>query len=370
MAVTVDDGVQQKLQRIAELEASQREPPPRAFGPYLLLSSMARGGMGEVFLARSGGAGLETLQKHCVVKTLRPHLTDDREYVTRFLDESRVVVQLSHRNICQVFDVGLVGERYYLAMELIAGQDLRTLADATGPMPPALAIYIVGEVLEALDYAHRLSDVRGVPLRLVHRDVSPQNSMVSYEGEVKLIDFGLAQSAVKVEKTSPQTVMSKLAYMSPEQLRGEPASPGIDLYAAAVVLCELLLGARFYGALSTHETWLVAARGGHRPQGFDRLEPGLSAILDRALAASAADRYRDALALRAALLEWRTGQGLWADAPALRGAVQRHFTAAEEVLVTPSPVRPLLARSQLFPDLNGRVLRIGKMNPASPHPRT
>ncbi len=247
MAVTVDDGVPQKLRRIAELEASQREPLPRAFGPY---SSMARGGMGEVFLARSGGAGLETLQKHCVVKTLRPHLTDDREYVTRFLDESRVVVQLSHRNLCQVFDVGLVGERYYLAMELIAGQDLRTLADATGPMPPALAIYIVGEVLEALDYAHRLTDVRGVPLRLVHRDVSPQNTMVSYEGEVKLIDFGLVQSAVKVEKTSPQTVMGKLAYMSPEQLRGEPASPGIDLYAAAIVLCELLLGARFYGALS------------------------------------------------------------------------------------------------------------------------
>jgi serine/threonine protein kinase len=202
--------------------------------------------MGGVFLARSGGGGLKPLQKHCVVKTLRPYLTDDREYVTRSLDEARVVVKLSHRDICQVFDVGLVGERYCLAMELIAGQDLRTLADATVPMPPALAIYIVGEVLEALDYAHRLSDVRGVPLRLVHRDVSPQHIMESYEGEVKLIDFGLAQSAVKGEKTSPQTVMTKLAYMSPEQLRGEPASPGIDLYAAAIVLCELLLGAQLF----------------------------------------------------------------------------------------------------------------------------
>lgn len=158
------DGLQQKLQRIAELEASQRESLPRSFGLYLLLSSIARGGMGEVFLARSGGGvGLETLQKHCVVKTLRPHLTDDREYVTRFLDEARVVVQLNHRNICQVFDVGLVGERYYLAMELIAGQDLRSLADATGPMAPALALHIVSEVLEALDYAHRLTTSAACP---------------------------------------------------------------------------------------------------------------------------------------------------------------------------------------------------------------
>jgi serine/threonine-protein kinase len=354
--VSPDADLQQKLKRIADLEASQREPLPRPFGPYLLVSSIARGGMGEVFLARSGGGvGLESLQKHCVVKTLRPHLTDDREYVTRFLDEARVVVQLNHRNICHVFDVGLVGERYYLAMELVAGQDLRALADATGPMDPALAVHIIAETLEALDYAHRLADVHGAPLKLVHRDVSPQNIMVSYEGEVKLIDFGLAQSAVKVEKTSPQTVMGKLAYMSPEQLRGEPATKAIDLFAVAVVLTELLLGARFYGALGAHETWLIAARGDHRPAAFSTIEPGLRAILDRALAATASTRFPDALAFRAALLAWRTTMGLWADAPTLRAEMHQRFAADEAAhrerlqrvagLTVPPPATPTPSQS-------------------------
>src|SRR5688572_4755788 len=154
---------------------------PRRFGNYTLVAPLARGGMGEVFLAKTGGvAGLE---KRCVVKTLRPHLTDDREYVARFVDEARIVVQLGHRNICQVFDVGLVGERYYLAMEYIAGRDLKTLQARCdqGLIEPGLALHVVNEVLEALDYAHRHVDAAtGRPLLLVHRDISPQNVMISF----------------------------------------------------------------------------------------------------------------------------------------------------------------------------------------------
>jgi serine/threonine protein kinase len=318
------------LSRIDDLERAQREPLPRVFGPYLLLRSLAKGGMGEVFFARSGT--VQGFEKHCVVKTLRPHLTDDREYVTRFIDEARVVVQLNHKNVCQVFDVGLVGERYYLAMELIAGQDLRTLADAVvargQPFPPALALHIIAEVLEALDYAHRKNDVAGQPLNLVHRDISPQNVMISYEGEVKLIDFGLAASSVKVEKTSPNLVMGKLAYMSVEQLRGEAVDRSADLFATAVMLTELLLGERYYAGLTPHATWSQAAVGTHRPERYLELDAELRAILDRALHADKNARYPDGLALRTALLQWRTKQGLWADGPALRALMQDIFADA------------------------------------------
>lgn len=316
------------LARIDDLERSQREPLPRAFGPYLLVRSLAKGGMGEVFFARSGAvAGFE---KHCVVKTLRPHLTDDREYVARFIDEARVVVQLNHKNVCQVFDVGLVGERYYLAMELIAGQDVRALADALlakgTPFPPALALHIVTETLEALDYAHRKLDVEGQPLNLVHRDISPQNVMVSYEGEVKLIDFGLAASSVKVEKTSPNLVMGKLAYMSVEQIRGEAVDRGVDLFATAVMLTELLLGERFYVGLTAHETWSLAAQGHHRPPRYGTLDEDMRAILDRALHVDKTQRFADGFAFREALMKWRSARGLWADGPALRALMQETFS--------------------------------------------
>jgi eukaryotic-like serine/threonine-protein kinase len=302
------------------------EPPPeqypRLFGNYVLLGPLARGGMGEVFLAKHGSvAGLE---KHCVVKTLRPHLTDDREYTTRFIDEARIVVQLGHRNICHVFDVGTVGERYYLAMEYIAGKDLRTVAHTVGErggvLNRGLALHVVCETLEALAYAHRHVDAAtGTPLLLVHRDVSPQNVMLSWEGEVKLIDFGLAASTLKMEQTSPNVVMGKLAYMAPEQVRGEKVDGRADQFAAAVVLYELLVGERFYEGKSPYEIWGIAAQGGYRPRGFGSLDAELKPILDRALAASTEQRYETCLAFRDALQKYRYARSLHGDGPLLRG---------------------------------------------------
>ena len=267
---------------------------PRPFGNYLLLTSLARGGMGEVFLAKSGGiAGIE---KHCVVKTLRGNYTLDREYVTRFIDEARVVVQLHHRNICQIYDVGRVGKQYYLAMEYIIGRDLRTIQqrarDSGRPVGKPLVLHVLSEMLEALDYAHRIVDpISGEALRVVHRDVSPQNVMLNFEGEVKLIDFGLAQSAKKVEKTQPHVVMGKMAYMSPEQARGDPVDGRADMFAAAVLAYELMVGERYYEGLSFDQIWSMAGRGGHAPRLWSSLDDGLQAILGRALAPNADDRY-------------------------------------------------------------------------------
>ena len=278
----------------AALVVDNDEVFPRAFGSYLLLQNFARGGMGEVFLAKSGGiAGLE---RTCVLKKLRPELTRDREYVTRFIDEARVVVTLSHANICNVFDVGRVNtktsegnlEEYYLAMDYVSGRDLRTMQDRCRKQQraptTATALHLVCQTLQALNYAHRRTHPNtGEALNLVHRDVSPQNVLVSFEGEVKLIDFGLAASRLKVERTQPNVVMGKMAYMAPEHARGNAIDARADLFACGVMCYELLANERFYEGMTANDILQVAGRGGFVPHKWKELEPVLAEILRRAV---------------------------------------------------------------------------------------
>ncbi len=291
-------------------DAGATPAAPRVFGKYLLLARIGEGGMGEVWLAKHGDiAGIE---KHCVLKMLRPSLTYDPEYVSRFIDEARVVVALSHRNICSVFDVGRVGDRYYLAMEHVAGRDLRTIvhhcAQRGAPLPQAIGIHVAGEVLEALDSAHRHRDpATGDALHLVHRDVSLQNVMVNAEGEVKLIDFGLAASSKKSNHTQPSIVMGKAAYMPPEQARGLPLDATCDQFSAAVVAYELVSGERFYGDQTPNDIWLLAGTGGYRPPAMARLPAPIARVLDRALSAAPTQRFPTCGALRDALLDAATG---------------------------------------------------------------
>jgi eukaryotic-like serine/threonine-protein kinase len=158
--------------------AEQDEELPRQFGEYTLLALLGRGGMGDVYLATK--SGIQGIARRCVVKTLRAGFGQDQEYVRRFLDEARVVVQLHHKNICPVFDVGQVGGQHFLAMEYLAGRDLRSVqkraTEEGTALGTGLSLFIMSEVLEALDYAHRSTDPQtGRPLQLVHRDVSPQN---------------------------------------------------------------------------------------------------------------------------------------------------------------------------------------------------
>jgi serine/threonine-protein kinase len=291
-------------------EAEERYPRP--FGKYVLLNPLAEGGMGAVFHAKTGGvAGIEKL---CVVKTLRPHFTADREYTARFIDEARVVVQLNHRNICSVFDVGKVGMSYFLAMEYISGRDLRTmqerLTEGGGKLTEAACLHLIMEVLDALDYAHRLTDDGGTPLHLVHRDVSPQNVMVNFEGEVKLIDFGLASSAVKGEKTEPHLVMGKVAYMAPEQARGDPVDGRSDLFAAGILLYELLAGERYYEGKSPHEIWAISGLGEYNPPKLAELDPSMQAILRRALSPRLEERFARCADFREELESYQLQHGI------------------------------------------------------------
>ena len=200
---------------------------PRRFGPYVLLKPLARGGMGALYLALSGP---EDSAKLCVIKTVLPHLAD-KEYLQRFRDEAKVVVRLSHGNLVPVFDSGQVGGEIYLAMDFVEGKDLRATWNRCAKkgiaFPVDVAAHIVKELARGLDYAHDFGDIK-----LVHRDVSPPNVLLSYSGEVKLTDFGLASSTLKMEKTAPGIIYGKVSYMSPEQARGEPLDGRTDLYAA------------------------------------------------------------------------------------------------------------------------------------------
>jgi len=323
---------------------------PKAFGDYTLLKPLGRGGMGQVFLANLKGRGLAGVDKVCVVKTLRA--TEDPEYERRFIDEARLIVLLSHKNICPVFDAGCFDGIYYLALEHIAGREVRHLqvaceqrGDGVGT---STSIHIIKETLEALDAAHRMvHPLTKVALRVVHRDVSPQNVMISEEGEVKLIDFGLAVSSQKMERTAPQIVMGKMAYMAPEQARGDTVDARVDQFAAGVMLYELLSNQRYYGDMAVDAIWRMSGRGGHVPQGLSALDPELQAVVMKATAPNRDDRYASCGDMRDALTAIELKRGILAGSRDLRAALQElDGVVSSSSISMPSPLRPAPPREK------------------------
>lgn len=214
------------------------------FGQYLLLSKIATGGMAELYKAKR--KGVEGFEKILAIKKILPHMSDNEEFITMFIDEAKLAAQLTHHNVCQIFDLGKIETSYYIAMEYVHGKDLRAVLKVARskekPMPVELAILIISRICSALDYAHRKRDTNGQPLNLVHRDVSPQNILISYEGDVKLVDFGIAKAATKVHVTQHGALKGKLLYMSPEQAWGRAVDKRSDLFSLGVVLYELLTG--------------------------------------------------------------------------------------------------------------------------------
>src|SRR5215831_12045151 len=212
---------------------------------YDLLRRIAAGGMAEVFLAKASGA--HGFEKLLAVKRILPALASDEEFVKRFIQEAKLAVGLSHANIVQVFDFGRFAGSLYIAMEFVDGADLATLLRAADKakreVPVGTALYVAIEIAKALDYAHRKPDSHG-RAGIVHRDVSPSNVLVSYEGEVKLADFGIATAAAAAD--TERRIMGKWRYMSPEQTAGQPLGPSSDLFSAGTVFYELFTGKRLF----------------------------------------------------------------------------------------------------------------------------
>ncbi len=276
-------------------------------GRYELLEKLGEGGMGAVWLGRLSGEG--GFQKLCIIKTVLPAIAKDQQFVSRFLHEGRVLTQLQHSNIAQVFDMGREGDTLYLALEYVPGVDLSNLSQhlrnqqQTFPLP--VAVYLIQQVAEGLGFAHRKAANDGSPLAIVHRDVSPQNVMISFEGEVKVIDFGIAKSEGRSHATANASVMGKLGYMAPEQARGEPVDARADQYACGVLLWELLTSASFVPRGTMTEMVVAMANPAIRPLSPLRPEvpASLEAVVLKALAPMREARYETTDDLAAALTQ-------------------------------------------------------------------
>lgn len=284
---------------------------PEVFGPYHLLERIATGGMAEVWRARAYGmAGFE---KILVIKRVLDNLAQDDEFIRLFIDEARIAVQLLHVNIVQVFDLGEVDGKYYMAMEYVHGLDLSRLVSRArnlGAYPIPLALFITGEVLKALQFAHQRTDEAGEPLRIVHCDISPQNILISYAGEVKITDFGISRAAFQA-KSLHKVVRGKYAYMSPEQVEGRPLDGRTDLFSLAIVLYEALTGRRLFKAKNRDETLARVRRAevpsprAYRPE----ISEDLEGFLLKALARNPEDRFSDAAEMLEALSSLMVREG-------------------------------------------------------------
>jgi serine/threonine protein kinase len=284
--------------RAAEKRGRSPQKLPRTFGPYTLLDRVAIGGMAEVYRAKR--SGVEGFEKIVAVKRILPHLSDNKEFVDMFIDEAKMVAGLTHPSIVQIYDLGRIDQAYYIAMEYVHGRDLRTILKRARErgmrLPLDLSLLVVGRVCAALDHAHKKRDEAGRAVSIVHRDVSPQNILISFEGEVKLTDFGIAKAATKARTTDTGTLRGKLLYMSPEQAWGKPMDRRSDLFSLGLVFYEMItdqkpfMGGSESNVLEMVRECRIASPTTLNPRIPDRLER----VVMKALARDPENRYQDA----------------------------------------------------------------------------
>src|SRR4051812_42065305 len=292
------------------------------FGKYSLIRKIGTGGMAEVFLARTTVA--QGLNKTLVIKKIHTAYARSRQFVTMFVDEAKIALGLNHPNIIQVFDFGAVGDTYFLAMEYVEGMDLLRLlqeaAKARQRLPYGLSAYVVQQLAKGLDYAHRKTDEFGQPLGIVHRDISPQNILLSWDGGVKIVDFGIARARDVHEEQG--VIKGKFAYMSPEQGRGEPVDCRSDVFAAGIVLFELVCARPLFHGKGKEALEMVKSGAIPRPKDFaPELPDSLERTMMKALAFHRADRFQTARDLQHELgrfqLEWAQKAGALVDSGSL-----------------------------------------------------
>ncbi|MEO6954713.1 MAG: serine/threonine-protein kinase [Polyangia bacterium] len=287
---------------------------PRSFGKYNLLRPLATGGMAEVFLAQmQGSMGFD---KACVVKRVLPSHAANALYMQMFLDEAKVIARLSHPNIVQVFDMGQVGDDYFMAMEYVPGADLQDLLDALPTdkrrLPIPVACRIIAQVAEGLEHAHRAVNGDSQLLGIVHRDVSPSNVIISVDGVAKICDFGIAKFGAQVTKTEVGSLKGKIHYMSPEQIRGDKVDGRSDLFALGVVLYEMTVGVRPFEGSNPADIAVKIMNDVPVPPDLivERYPRELWALVQRLLSKRADDRYASARDVQVALDGLLVGWGV------------------------------------------------------------
>lgn len=305
------------------------EEQHRRYGKYQLLERIGIGGMAEVFKAKIFGA--EGFERLIAIKRILPHLVEDDDFVKMFVDEAKIAVRLNHPNIVAVNDLGKIDGTLFIAMEFVLGRDLRAVYDFEsargGRTPIPIACHVVMKMCEALHHAHFATGPHGEPLQVIHRDVSPQNVILSFDGEVKVADFGLAKARGRMVQTQAGVVKGKLAYMSPEQLRGGDIDHRVDVFGLGIVLYELLTGERLFLGPSDMDTLRRVYDATVPPMREinPAIHPRLEEIVMRALAKDRDQRYSTALELYDDLQTFAYEHDCYASASSLRRYLREAF---------------------------------------------
>jgi eukaryotic-like serine/threonine-protein kinase len=391
-----------RIEGSGDAASPRPETSAQAGGKYRFIAALGHGGMADVYLAVAvGPAGFNKL---LVIKRLRQSLEDDPELRAMFLDEARLAARLNHRNVVQTNEVGVVDEQYFIAMEYLDGQPLNRVfaraRQAQRPVPLGVSLHILCDVLAGLQYAHDLADYDGSPLHIVHRDVSPQNVFVTYDGQTKIVDFGIAKAARRMVETRAGVIKGKVSYMAPEQAFSASADVDrrADVFSVGVMLWEAIAGRRLWQGLGDPE--IIGNMLKEIPRVRDVVPdvlPELAEISERALARDRDKRYPSAAALRAELepciekLGPRTSaeevgaylREVFAEQRAdLRGVIDRQLAAIDEALETrreasirPTPLPEI--RQSIPPEdssspatVNRRTPSLGTPSPSEPRSST
>lgn len=281
---------------------------------YQILRKIDAGGMAEIFLAKA--LSIQGMEKLVAIKRVLPSLTKNEKFTSMFLDEARLSISLTHANIVTVFDVNQSSGTYFIVMEYVDGYNVRRIFQRASEVgyriPLALGCYMMMEVMKGLEHAHNHRDSSGKPLRIVHRDLSPPNILISKFGEVKITDFGLAKAASQLTRTDPGIVKGKFSYLSPEVTEGKPADQRADIFAAGIVLWELLANRRLFLAKTDVETVEMVRKAEVPP--LSKLNPAVTAefeeIVTKALARDPKKRYTTAREFGEALADYLFRHGL------------------------------------------------------------
>jgi len=319
---------------------------PKKFGKYQLLDKIAIGGMAELFRAKLTGA--QGFEKLIAVKKILPNLAREANFITAFIDEAKLAALLHHENIIQIYDFGSMDDQYFIAMEYLFGKDLRAITRTARKKDLELGleniVYIVSRICAGLDYSHNLRDLQGKPLNIIHRDINPQNILITYEGQVKIIDFGIAKAASHNTQTKENLIKGKLAYMSPEQANGQKIDHRSDIFSTGIILYELLAARRMFTGETMHVLSLVRGAQYDPPEEvIPDLPPKLNSILNRALAKDPDERYQSAGEMLADIEEFMFELALRPNARSFAGYIKELFEEeyAEEELA-------LWAKTQIY----------------------
>jgi serine/threonine protein kinase len=275
------------------------------FGKYRLLNRIAQGGMAELYLAKL--SGYEGFEKLVAIKKILPDLAEETNLIKAFIDEAKLAAFLQPPNIVQIYDFGSVNDTYYIAMEYLYGKDLKMVTKQYKEKGMLLslenALYIATQVCAGLDYAHKLKDFQGKPLNIIHRDIGPHNVFITYDGQVKIIDFGIAKAATQVNKTQHGSIKGKITYMSPEQARGEKIDHRSDIYAMGILLYEMVTHERMFDGEYSYNLFKKVLESEYRRarEINSELPDDLYRIIDRALEKDPDMRYQSAEEMLAAL---------------------------------------------------------------------